>query len=159
MKMIFNFRRAWMNDLLQSPDQDWLNRLQASGYRLTGPRRAIVEIMAASPRALGPMDVFDLGRKDYPGLGLVTVYRTLEKLEALGLVQRVHQPNGCHMYLPATHGHEHLLLCTVCGRAEVFSGDDLGTLIDGIAGRSGYEIHEHLLQLFGLCGECRNLKP
>ena len=133
----------------------WMKSLQESGYRLTSPRRAIVERLAASDRALGPLDLFDQGRKDYPGLGLVTVYRTLEKLEQLGLVQRVHQPDGCHMFLRASRGHEHLLVCTSCGRAEFFSGDDLGKLILSIAERSGYQIREHWLQLYGLCATCQ----
>ena len=133
----------------------WLTSLAASGYRLTEPRRAIVELMAASSKALGPVDIFDLGRRACPGLGLVTVYRTLEKLEELGLVQRVHHPGGCHMYLRAAHGHEHLLLCTTCGQAEYFAGDDLTTLLQFVAARSGFEIREHWLQLFGLCQQCR----
>lgn len=132
----------------------WLNTLQTSGYRLTGPRRAIVEIMIESPRALGPLDVYDLGRLEYPGLGLVTVYRTLEKLEELCLVERVHQPGGCHRYLRASQGHEHLLLCTSCGQAEYFSGDNLDALIQTIAGKSGFKITEHWLQLFGRCEAC-----
>jgi Fe2+ or Zn2+ uptake regulation protein len=133
----------------------WMKSLQESGYRLTSPRRAIVERLAASDRALGPLELFDQGRKDYPGLGLVTVYRTLEKLEQLGLVQRVHQPDGCHMFLRASRGHEHLLVCTSCGRVEFFSGDDLGNLILSIAERSGYQIREHWLQLYGLCITCQ----
>ena len=135
--------------------EQWIACLQESGYRLTAPRRAIVARLASSDRALGPLDLFDLGRQDYPGLGLVTVYRTLEKLEQLGLVQRVHQPDGCHMYLRASRGHEHLLVCTLCGRAEFFSGDDLENLILSIAERSGYLIREHWLQLYGLCAGCQ----
>lgn len=135
--------------------QEWLSKLQESGYRVTEPRRAIVDLLAASPRAMGPLELFDEGRREYPGLGLVTVYRTLEKLEELGLVQRVHQPGGCNMYLRANHGHEHMLVCTACGRVEFFCGDDLHTLFDSIAERSGYQIHEHWLQLYGLCTACR----
>jgi len=138
-----------------SPFQLWLDSLQESGYRLTGPRRALVEILATSQRALSPVELYDLGRKEYPGLGLVTVYRTLEKLEELGLVQRVHQTGDCHRYLPASQGHEHLLLCTSCGRAFYFTGDDLNALMDEIARRSGFRIDEHWLQLFGVCRECQ----
>jgi Fe2+ or Zn2+ uptake regulation protein len=134
---------------------EWLDQLQASGYRVTGPRRAIVELMAESQRALGPIDVYDMGRADYPGLGLVTVYRTLEKLEELGLVQRVHLPDGCHRYLRATQGHQHLLLCTVCGLVEYFSGDDLNPLTGRVASDTGFSVKEHWLQLFGQCPACR----
>ncbi len=134
----------------------WLERLAESGYRMTSPRRVIVETVAITERALSPLDIFDLARKDYPGLGLVTVYRTLEKLEELELVERVHQQGGCHMYLRACQGHQHLLLCTKCGRAEYFSGDNISSLMDRIALQSGYEIKDHWLQLFGLCALCQN---
>jgi len=133
----------------------WLSVLQDSGYRLTAPRRAIVEIMAACERALSPVELFDLGRKSQPGLGLVTVYRTLEKMEQLGLVQRVHQPDGCHMYLRAARGHQHLILCQNCGKAVLFDGDELTTLFNSVAKSTGFVIKEHWLQLFGLCADCQ----
>jgi Fur family ferric uptake transcriptional regulator len=139
----------------QTLTDEWLDRLHSSGYRLTGPRRAIVEIIASSQKTMDPYDVFDQGRKDYPGLGLVTVYRTLERLEELALVTRVHRPDGCHAYLRASHGHQHILLCTGCGKAEYFSGDDLAPLFDSLSDRSGYAIKEHLLQVYGVCGECQ----
>ena len=151
MKIIFNYNDP-MND---SPAVEWLTLLQDSGYRVTGPRRAIVDLLAGSDHALGPIQVYDLGREQYPGLGLVTVYRTLEKLEELGLVQRVHLPDGCHRYLRANQGHQHLLLCTGCGLVETFSGDDLGALTGRVAGETGYQINEHWLQLFGLCPACQ----
>lgn len=151
-RFIFNM----MNNSRLSPYQSWLDSLQASGYRLTGPRRTLVEIMASSQRALSPLDLFALGRAECAGLGLVTVYRTLEKLEELGLVQRVHQPGGCHRYLPASQGHEHLLLCVACGQAFYFSGDDLNDLIEEITRRSRFQIQDHWLQLFGLCQACQS---
>ncbi len=136
------------------PTDDWLNRLQTNGYRLTTPRRAVVEIIAKSQRVLSPAEVFKQARKKYPALGLVTVYRTLEKLEELGLIQRVHQPGGCHTFIAAAEGHQHLLICQQCGLAEYFSGDNLDGLMTSIGKNSGYAIKEHWLQLFGLCAEC-----
>jgi Fe2+ or Zn2+ uptake regulation protein len=135
--------------------EDWLEKLQSGGYRLTIPLRVLVHILANSPRALGAIDVYDLGRKEYPRLGLVTVYRTLEKLEALGLIQRVHQADGCHMYLRSADGHQHILLCTRCGQVEYFTGDDLNDLTAAVARQSGFEVQEHWLQLHGLCATCR----
>ena len=135
--------------------QQWLELLQDSGYRVTAPRRVIVEIMVTSTRALGPIEVFDLGRKEYPGLGLVTVYRTLDKLEELSLIQRVHLVGGCHMYLRATQGHQHLLICSNCGRIVYFSGDDLTGLLERVTLRTGFQVKDHWLQLFGLCPDCQ----
>jgi len=133
----------------------WLTQLQENGYRLTEARRAVVEIIQKSTRALTPVEVFDMARKTYHGLGLVSVYRTLEKLEELHLVQRVHQPQGCQAFIAESRGHEHLLLCQNCGRVTFFEGDDLDTLIKTISKRTGYLIREHWLQLFGLCQACQ----
>jgi Fe2+ or Zn2+ uptake regulation protein len=133
----------------------WLSQLQENGYRKTGARRAVVETVAASDRALTPVEVYDAARHAYPALGLVTVYRTLEKLEELHLIQRVHQPRGCQAFITLGGGHQHLLLCQNCGRASFFEGDDLDGLIGAIAQKTGYAIREHWLQLFGLCEDCK----
>lgn len=136
--------------------QTWLDQLQENGYRLTEARRAVVETVAATNRALTPLEVFDLAREQNPALGLVTVYRTLEKLEEFHLIQRVHQPQGCQAFIAASQAHQHLLLCQSCGQIKFFEGDDLDALIRAISEKTGYEIQEHWLQLFGLCGDCRS---
>ncbi len=140
-----------------SIDAAWLAQLETNGCRITTPRRAIVNIMANSIRALEAVEIFDLGREDHPQLGLVTVYRTLEMLEQLGLVQRVHQPGGCHLYLKAPNGHEHILLCKSCRRTDYFSGDDLSELIEETSQNSGYEIEDHWLQFIGICRSCQQV--
>ena len=134
----------------------WLDQLQENGYRLTEARRAVVKTVAMTDRALTPLQVFDLAREQNPALGLVTVYRTLEKLEELQLIQRVHQPEGCQAFIAASQAHQHLLLCQSCGQVKFFEGDDLDALIGAISEKTGYQIREHWLQLFGLCGDCRN---
>ena len=114
-----------------------------------------MEIIATSHRALTPVEVYDQARDQYPALGLVTVYRTLEKLEELGLIQRVHQPQGCQAFITAGKGHQHLLLCSKCGRTTLFDGDDLDQFIKSVSRKTGYRINEHWLQLFGLCENCK----
>jgi Fur family ferric uptake transcriptional regulator len=136
--------------------ETWLNALSDHGYRLTGSRRAVVEIVAASNHAMTPLEVFDMARVTHPELGLVSVYRTLEKLEELHLIQRVHQPSGCQAFVSASQGHQHMLLCQVCGQVTFFEGDDLDTLMSAISARTGYVIEEHWLQLFGRCSNCRS---
>lgn len=139
----------------QNRASEWLAALSESGYRLTVPRRAIVEILAESDRALNATQIYDLGRETTPGLGLVSVYRTLEKLEDLGLIQRVHHPDGCQAYVANFAGHQHLLLCNRCGQIRFFHGDDLAPLITRVEQESGYRIGDHWLQLFGECEKCR----
>lgn len=145
-----------MEDYSASPLPDqWLQALQNDGCRITHSRKVIVNLLIQSDRALGPIEIYDLARKEYPALGLVTVYRTLEKLEELGLIQRVHMPDGCHRYLKSAQGHEHLLLCTKCGKTVTFSGDDLNQLNTSVSQKTGFVIQDHWLQLFGLCPKCQ----
>ncbi len=134
---------------------EWIRLLQDSGYRQTCARNTIVDIILETERALEPLEIFEIGRKRQKGLGLVTVYRTLERLEALGLVQRVHQQVGCNKYLRAARGHEHLLICTRCGRATFFDGDDISCLTDRVQKETGYIVTDHWFQLFGLCADCQ----
>jgi Fe2+ or Zn2+ uptake regulation protein len=133
----------------------WLTCLQQNGYRLTAARKAVVEIIAQTENALNPLEVYEQARRRARGLGLVTVYRTLEKLEETGLIQRVHQPGGCNAYLPSAHGHQHLIICQKCGHAEYFEGDDMQGLFEQVANRHGFNIREHWLQLFGTCRDCQ----
>ena len=133
---------------------EWLALFAGSGYRVTAKNRAIVEAILNSDKALDAVDLFEIVRKEYPGLGLVTVYRTIQKLEELGLVNHLHQENDCNMVLRAARGHEHLLICSRCGKIVYFSGDDLNKLTEQIAGKTGFTIQSHWLQLFGLCSTC-----
>jgi Fur family ferric uptake transcriptional regulator len=136
---------------------EWLAHLDANGYRLTAPRRAVVEIIALSQHVLTPIDIFEQARTNYPRLGLVTVYRTLEKLEELELVQRVHQPSSCQAFIAAFSGHQHMLICQGCGRVEFFSGEEdrIETLMSQVGEKCGYQVQSHWLQLFGVCERCQ----
>lgn len=136
--------------------KSWLTQLQSNGYRLTNARKAVVETVADATSALNPIEVYEQAKSTCPGLGLVTVYRTLEKLEELDLIQRVHQPGGCNAYLPHADGHQHLIICQQCGRAQYFEGDNLEAFFERVAGEHGFTVREHWLQLFGVCAECKN---
>ena len=108
-----------MDNLSNSPTEEWIRILQAKGYRTSTPLREIVEILATSRRRCCiPLQLFDLVRAKNPKFGLVTVYRTVEKLEEVGLIQRVHQPSGCQAFIAANSGHQHILICEKCGRVE-----------------------------------------
>ncbi len=136
---------------------DWIDRLADAGFRITAPRRAVVDVVAETEVPLSPERILALGRRRHPSLGRVTVYRTLELLGRLGLVRRIHRESGCHAYLPASPGHHHVLVCTGCGRAVEFAGEDcLRDLAFRIQRSTGYLVDDrHLLQLTGLCPGCR----
>jgi Fe2+ or Zn2+ uptake regulation protein len=134
----------------------WLTQLKANGYRLTKARNAVVEAVATTQYPLSPLEVFEKAKTTYPRLGLVSVYRTLEKLEELELIQRVHQYDGCNAYLAHADGHQHLIICKDCGKADYFEGDDMDAFFSKVASEHGFTVSEHWLQLFGICSDCES---
>ncbi len=141
--------------MIENQSSEWIAALQRRGYRMSASLQVVVDVVATSPRVLSPIQAFDLARKKNAKIGLVTVYRTLEKLEEVGLIQRVHQPSGCQGFIAANAGHQHILICENCGLVEFFSGDRLDSLMSDVAGETGYSITGHWLQLFGLCAQCQ----
>jgi len=133
----------------------WLSQLKTSGYKLTGPRYCVIEILSHSDKALTALEIYNQAQQQYPSIGLVSVYRTLEKLEVLGLIQKVHQKEKCQAYIAASHGHEHLLVCHYCGRVCYFQGDNLNALVNVVEKKTGYLVQDHWLQLVGICNECQ----
>ena len=130
--------------------------LSQSGYRVTGPRKAVAAVLSGTDVPLSVPEILALGQSVHGGLGLVTVYRTLELYESLGLVRRVHLREGCHGFLATTPGHRHMILCQQCGRSVEFVGrDDLDHLVANLEQSTGYRVDDHLLQLFGVCPACR----
>ncbi len=133
------------------------SQLRAAGYRLTGARRAIVHTLLAASRPLTPQELHEAAREVYPRVGLVTVYRTLEALVHLGVVQKVHGAVGCPGYVFTGYGHRHVALCRRCGKAFIFEGEeDLGRIIRAVEERLHFHVEGHLLQFTGLCESCRS---
>jgi len=134
----------------------WKSQLTAQGRRITAAREAVVGILQKAESPLAPHEIRERAEALHRGIGLVTVYRTLELLTELGLVRRVHREDGCHGYLPVTQGHHHALICHLCGRSVEFPGrEDLETLIRHVEAETGYHVQDHLLQLSGTCPDCQ----
>jgi Fur family ferric uptake transcriptional regulator len=133
---------------------DMRDGLREHRRKLTRPRQAVLDIIAAADHHLTPAEIHQRARKKYPNLGLVTVYRTLDLLTELGYVQRVHFTEGCHSYIAAPQGHAHHLVCSNCGKAEEFQDCDLEPLIANLQRKTGFSIDVHMLELMGTCPDC-----
>ena len=133
----------------------WESALRTTGSRLTAPRKAILAVIAHASKPLTPIEVFDLAREKVPNLGLVTVYRTLDKLTELGLISRVHGHNDCQTVFRAASSHQHLLICTNCGASVYFDGFEAKEKFNQIGNAHGYQVDGHWLQIHGLCEQCR----
>jgi Fur family ferric uptake transcriptional regulator len=135
---------------------DQLSReLAIRGYKLTAPRRAVLDVIAGMCESLSPAEIYERGRRRYPRLGLVTVYRTLDILVEAGVVRRMHHDNGCHSYALAQAAHGHHLICSSCNQVIEFDGCDLDELFTSVARKTGFRIEGHWLEAFGLCPKCQ----
>lgn len=101
----------------------WMTLLHKAGCRVTAPREVVISVLLGALRPLGVQELHELAREQRPDLGLVTVYRTVEKLLELNLVQRIHRADGHHAYLPVSNSDRHMLLCNSCGQVAIFDGD------------------------------------
>jgi Fur family transcriptional regulator, ferric uptake regulator len=130
--------------------------LKEKGYKITPQRRALLKVIASHHDHLSPEAIYEITKQEYPSIGRVTVYRTLEILNTLDLVCQVHALDGCHSYMmrrPTEHHHH--LVCSRCGKAVDFTDCNLKNLENNLAEKTGFSIDGHLLELYGKCSDCR----
>ncbi|MEW6582213.1 MAG: Fur family transcriptional regulator [Actinomycetota bacterium] len=131
-------------------------RLGQAGFRSGGARTAVMERLAAQDCCLTAQEIFDALRADGRKVGLASVYRALEVLQRLGLVQRLDLGGGTARY-EAARGvdHHHHIVCLDCGRVSPFEDRRLETAIDRVARAQDFSVDEHDVVLRGRCPDCR----
>ena len=129
--------------------------LRKHGYKVTPQRRAIIGIIIGSREHLTPAAIYERVHRDYPSVGLVTIYRTLEILTHLDLICEMHAGGSCRSYLiRRPTGHHHHLICSDCGKVIDFTDCDLGDLERRLAKETNFKINGHLLEFLGQCHQC-----
>src|SRR4029077_12002150 len=84
-----------------------------------------------------------------------TLFRALDLLTELRVVERLDLPSGEHAYVPCLPAHHHHVICSRCGRTTEVEDAGVAEAVAEIARRSGYRIDTHRLELFGLCRHCQ----
>lgn len=143
------------------PAPDWIElaeaELRRAGHRASAPRSAVLELIARQDCVLTAHEIADKLRRRGQPVGIATVYRTLERLEELRLVQRLDVGGGSARYEPALPGgehHHHHLVCDGCGRVTPFEDRALERAIDSLARRLDYRVGDHDVILRGSCPSC-----
>jgi Fur family transcriptional regulator, ferric uptake regulator len=129
-----------------------MRRLDEAGYRSGASRRKVVELLAGEPCAVTALEI----DRRLDSVGRASVYRTLEQLEGLHLVQQVEiggDAAGYERIDPEQHHHH--LVCERCGRLSPFASDELETAIEKIGHEAGFEVSVHDVVLRGACPDCR----
>lgn len=136
--------------------------LQAKGYKLTPQREATLKVLIEREEDhLSAEEVFFLVKEKAPEIGLATVYRTLELLCELKVVDKINFGDGVSRYDLRKEGVDHFhhhLVCMECGSVEEIIEDLLGDVEKIVETDWGFQVEDHRLTFHGVCKQCQEAK-
>lgn len=133
--------------------------LKSKDYKMTPQRKIIIQTFFNNmEKHLSAEDVYNLVSASHPDIGLATVYRTLDLLADLGTLKKMHFGDGRFRYefCQQDDHHHHHLICLNCDEVTEFEDDLLESLEAAIAKKTGFQVVDHQLKLFGYCSKCQN---
>jgi Fur family ferric uptake transcriptional regulator len=145
--------RLSLNEVIRVPSVDEiLAALADRGYRETESRRLIARAVAARETAFSAQDICaELAPR---GVGRATVFRTLNLLHEVGLLNRLHVGDGCHWYTVCNPHHHHHLVCVQCGSVYPLGECRIASEAGQVAARVGFVVEGHHMEVFGRCAAC-----
>lgn len=134
--------------------------LHAQSYKLTPQREATVRVLLEHEEDhLSAEDVYLLVKEKSPEIGLATVYRTLELLSELKIVDKINFGDGVSRFdlrqEGADHFHHHLV-CIECGAVDEIQEDLLGDVEEIVERDWNFKIKDHRLTFHGICHRCHD---
>ena len=133
--------------------------LQRAGHRSSAPRAAVVELLGRQSCVVSAREISDRLHAEGNPVGIATVYRTLELLARMRLVQRLDMGTDPARYEPALPDgdhHHHHLVCEQCSQVTAFDDPALERAIDRLSRELDYRVGDHDVVLRGLCPACHS---
>lgn len=128
--------------------------LDEAGYRVTTPRRVVADLISRRSGHFTAADLVADARRRRIGIGRATVFRALDLLLELGVVERLDLPTGEHAYVACEPTHHHHVVCSSCGRTAEIDDAGIRDLAEHVARMTGFAVDTHRLELFGRCAAC-----
>jgi len=127
-----------------------------SGHRTGQARRALVQLLDSQTCARSVLEIEDALRASKRPIARASIYRILDELERLGLVQRVETGQAMVRYerVCEREQHHHHLVCDECGVVMPFSDAGLERAIETLSERVPLTVSEHEIVLHGACRDC-----
>lgn len=146
-------------------EQDCFKKvLRERGLKVTNQRLLVLETIAGHPgEHLTAEEIHGLARDRYPEIGLATIYRTLQVLVELDVIDKVSFDDGFVRYelgdaKKEKRHHHHHAICRECGKVISFEGDLLETLEEALYDTEGFIVTDHEVKLTGYCRDCAKEK-
>jgi Fur family ferric uptake transcriptional regulator len=133
---------------------DIVAAIRARGGRLTAARRMILETLFAAEGPVSAERIAERLSERGAAFGPTSIYRNLERMEALGVVRHVHLGHGPGLYSLIADGVREYLVCERCGRARAVKPRELDGVRRSIRRRFGYEARFGHFPITGLCPDC-----
>ena len=143
----------------------WYQRFRNFGARVTQPREIVINILNNTEGHLSASDIYVQAHQQNPSIGLTTVYRPLDILTQMGIVQKFDFGDGRARFelagSPDGKGHHHHLVCLKCKRIIDYSDmmkeekDFLKKLEKELEEKYDFSIMDHMIRFHGICSECR----
>ena len=133
-----------------------LTTLEREGFRAGSARRSVVELLGRQHCCLSAKEITAALHEQGREVGMASVYRALEALDDLKLVQRLDAGDGVVRYEPAHAGgdHHHHIVCEGCGDVAMYEDEDLERAITQLSRRLDFQIDAHDVMLRGECPTC-----
>jgi len=128
--------------------------LRDKGFKVTPQRLAIYNVLAGTKAHPSAEMIFNQLQPYYPTMSLATVYKTIEILKEIGLVQVLNVGEDSFRYDANTDNHPHIR-CMTCGRVDDLEDIDATDFINKIADKTAYRLTGQQFYFFGICPECQ----
>lgn len=128
--------------------------MSTTGVRATRQRAAIFALLENLEEFRSAQDLHDELRKRGEGIGLTTVYRTLQSMATSGLVDTLRTDTGESVYRRCSEHHHHHLVCRACGATVEVQGRQVEAWAAEVARTHGFSDVSHTIEIFGICGSC-----
>ena len=144
------------------PKLDFIKKqLYAANYKLTPQREATVRVLLENEQDhLSAEDIFLMVKEKAPDIGLATVYRTLELLLELKIVDKINFGDGVYRYDLRKDGDVHFhhhLVCMNCGSVHEIEDDLLLDVEKVVESDYDFKIKDHRLTFYGICSKCQDV--
>jgi len=136
-----------------------LTSIRPVGGKRSSKRDRILEIFLRQQGHLSADDLAEVVRRESPGIGRATVYRTLQWMVDAGVARKVDFGEGRSRFEPTYRHPRHFhLICNTCHRSSEFLSSDVESLMEEIAAARNFAPTQQVVQIFGTCDECRTGK-
>lgn len=136
--------------------RDVQKALSESGYRITQPRRAVIEVIMRARHSLSPEEILERARKIDASVGLATVYRTIDMLHAEGHLERVRIGNkGYTLTCVEKELHFHLV-CERCRTVTELKCKQCSRALSEQLRAAGFRSRKNAIEIVGLCAKCQS---